>query len=502
MSDIARPANVGPGDKIADYRLEEQIGLGGMAVVYRACNERLDRQVALKLLAPALADDAAFRARFIRESQIAAAVEHPNIIPVYDAGEVDGLLFISMRYVQGGDVRSLLANGQAFSPGRVANIIGQIAMALDAAHAHGLIHRDVKPANMLLDPPGDASEGSSPSTEPIDHAYLSDFGVSRQVMASHLTSTGQFVGTLDYIAPEQIEGQMIDGRADQYSLACAAYELFTGSPPFQRNQSLAVISAHLTALQPSVTSRRPDLYGRVDLVMAKAMAKAPAQRYRTCADFADELSRALLGSATVTSIRPQPASALTVLSRRPRRARRRQVLTLIAGAATAALVAAGTAALVAYNPKPPPVRSSAAGEVRAMYAVLTTSTTSRSALQTLVSNVFRCRDLRADVPSLQQIADQRSLELSKAEGLNVGAIANGRVLKSRLVNALKVSLQTDLDYALWAKLQQAGCPNKNGKSYYNEALSGDIASEAAKEAFISTWNPVAARYGYSSNPVF
>ena len=125
-----------------------------MAVVYRACNERLDRQVALKLLAPALADDAAFRARFIRESQIAAAVEHPNIIPVYDAGEVDGLLFISMRYVQGGDVRSLLANGQAFSPGRVANIIGQIAMALDAAHAHGLIHRDVKPANMLLDPPG------------------------------------------------------------------------------------------------------------------------------------------------------------------------------------------------------------------------------------------------------------------------------------------------------------------------------------------------------------
>ncbi len=289
------PVNVSPGDKIAGYRLEEQIGQGGMAVVYRAHDERLDRRVALKLLAPGLAADTAFRTRFIRESRAAAAVDHPNIIPVYDAGDAGGFLFISMRYVSGGDVRSLFASGRVLSPARVWNIISQVAAALDAAHAHDLIHRDVKPANMLLDAAGGRNTGGKRDQlgNENDHVYLSDFGISKQTLASHLTSTGQFVGTLDYIAPEQIEGRETDGKADQYSLACATYELMTGEPPYQRDLGLALINAHLSQPAPSIVAKRPELPGTVDQVLAKAMAKSPANRYPTCTEFATDLGKAI-----------------------------------------------------------------------------------------------------------------------------------------------------------------------------------------------------------------
>jgi len=290
----AARADVSSGDRIAGYRLEEQIGQGGMAVVYRAHDERLDRLVALKVLAPGLTADTAFRTRFIRESRAAAAVDHPNIIPVYDAGDAGGFLFISMRYVQGGDVRSLLRDGHSPEPARAWHIISQVASALDAAHSRGLVHRDVKPANILLDASSrtNAKSGQA-SGDPHDHVYLSDFGISKQTLASHLTSTGQFVGTLDYIAPEQVEGQAIDGRTDEYSLACAAFELLCGSPPFQRPTSLALITAHLTEPPPSLLARRAGLPASADAVLTKAMAKSPAQRYASCEQFATDLGRAL-----------------------------------------------------------------------------------------------------------------------------------------------------------------------------------------------------------------
>jgi tRNA A-37 threonylcarbamoyl transferase component Bud32 len=290
----AARADVSSGDRIAGYRLEEQIGQGGMAVVYRAHDERLDRRVALKVLAPGLTADTAFRTRFIRESRAAAAVDHPNIIPVYDAGDAGGFLFISMRYVQGGDVRSLLRDGHTPGPVRAWHIISQVASALDAAHSRGLVHRDVKPANILLDASSrtNAKSGQA-SGDPHDHVYLSDFGISKQTLASHLTSTGQFVGTLDYIAPEQVEGHAIDGRTDEYSLACAAFELLCGSPPFQRPTSLALITAHLTEPPPSLLARRAGLPASADAVLTKAMAKSPAQRYASCEQFATDLGRAL-----------------------------------------------------------------------------------------------------------------------------------------------------------------------------------------------------------------
>jgi WD40 repeat protein len=272
------------GSVVAGYRLEAQAGAGGMAVVFRARDERLGRLVALKLLAPRLAADAAFRQRFIRESRAAAAVDDPHIIPVYDAGEAGGVLFLAMRYVPGGDVRSLLARAGPLPSARAAAIISPVASALDAAHAAGLVHRDVKPANMLVDVRPDRP----------DHVYLSDFGLSKGALSSAgVTGIGYFLGTANYAAPEQIQGEGVDGRADQYALACAAFELLAGEAPFQRDQGMAVLLAHLSQPPPSAAARRPGLPSAVDEVFARALAKAPQDRYASCLQFADALRDAL-----------------------------------------------------------------------------------------------------------------------------------------------------------------------------------------------------------------
>ena len=269
-----------PGSRVAGYLLEEQVGAGGMAVVFRAVDERLGRQVALKVLSPALASDESFRLRFIRESRMAAAVDDPHIVPVYEAGEADGVLFIAMRYVGGGDVHALLYREGPLPPDRVAAIISPVASALDAAHAAGLVHRDVKPTNMLLDV----------RPERPDHVYLSDFGLSRGMVSSAtLTGLGMFLGTPDYVAPEQIEGKPVTGQTDQYALACAAFELLTGQAPFRRDEANAVIWSHLSVPPPSLTSLRPGLPPGADQVFARALAKAPADRYPRCADFAESL---------------------------------------------------------------------------------------------------------------------------------------------------------------------------------------------------------------------
>jgi hypothetical protein len=276
------PGNTG---QIASYEMVSELGRGGMAVVYRARDVRLGRWVALKVLGEDLARDEAFRRRFIRESRAAAAVDHPNIIPIFDAGEANGVLFIAMRYVGGQDVHSLLNRTGPLPPARATGIVAQVASALDAAHACGLVHRDVKPANMLLD--GLAEDGSE------DHVYLSDFGISKTSQSTtNLTLTGQVLGTLNYLAPEQIEGRGVDGRADAYSLACAAFEMLAGVPPFRRDQSLAVMWAQLSAPPPPLTSMRRDLPPAVDQVMARGLAKPPEDRYPNCRAFAAALQEA------------------------------------------------------------------------------------------------------------------------------------------------------------------------------------------------------------------
>jgi protein kinase-like protein len=272
------------GSRVAGYRLEEQVGRGGMAVVWRALEVDLARLVALKIIAPEFGRDEAFRQRFIRESRAAAAVDHPHIIPVFAAGESAGALFIAMRYVSGGDVGVLVRRQGPLPAGRACDIVGQVAAALDAAHSRGLVHRDVKPGNMLREAAGGGG--------PLDHVYLSDFGISKQSLAlTSLTVTGHFLGSVDYVSPEQIQGRPVDGRADQYSLACATFEMLCGTPPFRREDSAATMWAQLSEAPPPLTARRPDLPTAVDAVMAHALAKAPRDRYPACLDFAAALRR-------------------------------------------------------------------------------------------------------------------------------------------------------------------------------------------------------------------
>ncbi len=287
------------GSRIAGYRLKEQIGQGGMAVVFRAQDERLERQVALKILSPVLATDEAFRHRFIRESRSAAAADDPHIIPVFEAGDADGVLFIAMRYVPGGDVGALVNRLGPLPIARAAAIISGVASALDAAHAAGLVHRDVKPTNMLLD-----ARAGRP-----DHVYLSDFGLTKGARSSDLTGSDHFMGTLNYCAPEQIQGRRVDARTDQYGLACAAFALLSGRPPFSRDEDMAVLYAQLSAPPPRLTSRRPDLPPVVDDVLLRALAKAPEDRYASCGEFADALRMAL-------GLRPYAPDVATVLHQR------------------------------------------------------------------------------------------------------------------------------------------------------------------------------------------
>jgi serine/threonine protein kinase len=297
-------AGLSAGSRIAGYRLEEQIGEGGMAVVFRARDERLRRQVALKILSPALAADEEFRRRFIRESRSAAAVDDPHIIPVFEAGDANGVLFIAMRYVPGGDVGTLVRRLGPLPGARAAAIVSAMASALDAAHAAGLVHRDVKTANILVD----ARPGRP------DHVYLSDFGLTKGSagLSTSLTAAGHFMGTLDYSAPEQIRGQKVDARTDEYALACVAFVLLTGRPPFHRDEAMAVMYAQLSEPPPMLGSLRPGLPPDVDEVMRRGLAKAPEDRYPSCGEFADVLRAALgLGRYSSDTTSPPDLPALT-----------------------------------------------------------------------------------------------------------------------------------------------------------------------------------------------
>jgi serine/threonine-protein kinase len=253
------------GTRLLGYRIESLLGRGGMSLVYRAFDEMLERNVALKFIAPELAGDDEFRDRFLRESRLAAAIEHPNIVPVYDAGEADGQLYIAMRYVEGTDLKRLLRDEDALPTGRALAIVAQAAAALDAAHARKLVHRDVKPSNILI------ADG--------DQVYLADFGLTKKSSdRTALSRTGRFLGTIDYVAPEQIEGKAVDARADVYALGCVLHECLTGEVPFARDSDLAVLWAHVNDPPPKASERRPELPAGIDAVVARALAKEPEER--------------------------------------------------------------------------------------------------------------------------------------------------------------------------------------------------------------------------------
>jgi hypothetical protein len=291
------------GADFVGYRIEELIGRGGMGVVYRAYDLRLKRTIALKLVAPELALDEGFRARFARETELAMGLEHPNVIPIYDAGDVDGRLYLAMRLIEGPDLRGILRSEGALPSTRAYAICRQVAAALDAAHAKGLVHRDIKPSNVLVDAD--------------DHVYVADLGIGRRLEEG---AEDRSAGTPAYLAPEEIEGLPVDGRADVYSLGCLLFECLTGEAPFTRDSRLALAWAHLEEEPPAATAQNSDLPSAIDAVLAKALAKAPEERYASC------------GALMVDA---QQALGL----RRGGDARRRRLL-LVAASVAAALLAA------------------------------------------------------------------------------------------------------------------------------------------------------------------
>ena len=403
------------GQTIAGYSIVRLIGSGGMGEVYLAQHPRLPRQDAFKVLHAGAASDSDFRGRFIREAELAATLTHPNIVTVYDRGEVDGQLWISSQYIEGTDAAQRLEESypNGMPPQLVADIVTGIASALDFAHSHGLLHRDVKPANILL---------SGPDRDGGRHVYLADFGIARNLAeANGLTATGMTVGTFAYSAPEQLLGEDADGRADQYSLAATAYQLLTGSRLFPNSNVAVVINDQLNTPSPRLADTRPEL-ARLDPVFRVALAKRPEDRFRQCSDFARALaeqigSPAEIGPADPTMPAPAPARDGNAPTRqpastlpRPGRSRRRAV---VAAAALGAILSGG--ALVAWSPwrqapatapqeittTPPPPNSKEDLETRAHQLDLLASQGDAAAAYNFYSQ--RCKNIIGDLDSYKAV---------------------------------------------------------------------------------------------------
>jgi CHASE2 domain-containing sensor protein len=290
-----RAMALGPESVIAGYRLVSLIGRGGMGVVYEAVQLTLNRPVALKLIDPARINDEELRARFVRESHVAAGLEHPHVIPVYEAREDDGLLFIAMRLVLGPSLHDVLASQAPLPPARAATIVAQIASALGAAHAKGLVHRDVKPANVLL------HDG--------EHAYLTDFGITREISDTSLTAAGARIGTVDYMSPEQCRGELVGPASDLYALGCVLYEALTGRVPFAEGGEAMKLAAHLNDAPPIASRHWPSVPHELDLVILTALAKDPGQRHASAEAFAAAVLHAAGVEAVPPPEQPHPPAA-------------------------------------------------------------------------------------------------------------------------------------------------------------------------------------------------
>jgi hypothetical protein len=344
------------GATIAGYRLEGLAGQGGMGVVYRATQLSLGRLVALKLIAPALASDPRFRERFERESRLAASIDHPNILPVYEAGEAEGTLFIAMRWVDGTDLRTLIHRGAGIELRRAGRIVGQVAAGLDAAHSLGLVHRDVKPANILI-------------AAGVEHAYLMDFGLMKRIGGGEqLTDSGEFVGTVDYIAPEQIRGDGCDARSDVYSLGCVLFHSLSGRVPFDADSGVAKIYAHLNEEPPRASEFTAGLPAALDEVIAQAMSKEPNERYASAGDFARAVTAATAQTPAPALRRPSGTAAASTVAvehapgrpDRPHRPWRKPAAAALAILVVAGAVAAAIIALGGSDTQEPPSRASSA----------------------------------------------------------------------------------------------------------------------------------------------
>jgi serine/threonine-protein kinase len=458
---------VNPGDHFGGYRIDAVLGRGGMGTVYLATQERLDRRVALKLIAPELAEDAEFRARFLRESQLAASLDDPNVIPIYDTDEVDGVLYLAMRYVRGASLLALLRERGSLPQGETLTVSRQIARALDAAHAAGLVHRDVKPANILVADPG-------------GHAYLCDFGLAKRTSSQAVTRAGFFLGTVDYSAPEQIEGGAVDGRADVYALACVVYHCLAGRPPFVRDSELAVLHAHLHDALPSLGD------SALDAVLAKATAKRREARFGTAGEFA-----AALAGIDAPRTKAAPVVTPTAAVRRPR-----WPLAVLAALAAAGGIAGGVIATSGGGSERPAKRAlSLPAFVDRVETALERSSSTRRAVGAAISDGLACRltPHEAGKRISEALADRRRT-LSALRAINPPA--RGARSLTLLEQALQRSIEADAHYRDGFAALPAGadCPLP-GNAGFRLASAADKRATVAKERFVEAFDPLATALG-------
>jgi serine/threonine protein kinase len=462
---------VNVGDEFGPYRLESVLGRGGMGTVYLATHARLERRVALKVITPGLADDPDFRARFLRESQLAASLDHPHVIPIYDADEVDGVLYLAMRYVDGPSLQALIREGGALSRGDTLRIAEQIGGALDAAHAADLIHRDLKPANILL-------------TETDRHAYLCDFGLAKRTSSQGMTHAGSFLGTVDYCSPEQIRGEPLDARADVYSFGCVLYHCLSGEPPYARESEVAVLQAHLNDPQPLLS---PELDG----VFARAMAKDREDRYATAGAVTAALREAVAGGAPET-VRARTAAAVTraeVTQVIPRR--RRRWVWIAALVLLVALAAAGAAIWATRDSGES--NAELAPFVNRIENVLTQSASGRQEIASALDAGLHCRISNAEAARrIDSVADNRQSVLQQLGSLT-GPTGEADRVVTLLQQSLQHSIEADRHYRDGFRSTDT-CPLPKNPSF-TLAAGSDRKATTAKELFVARFDPLARRLG-------
>ena len=479
----------GLGETFGGYRIEALLGRGGMGSVYLATHERLDRKVAVKVIAAELAHDETFRARFLGESQLAASLDHPNVIPIYDADEVDGVLYLAMRYVNGPSLQALVRERGPLSPAETLRIAEQIGGALDAAHAAGLVHRDVKPANILV-------------AEPGRHAYLCDFGLAKRTSSRGVTRTGSFLGTVDYCSPEQIEGRPLDGRSDLYSLGCVLFNCLTARAPYERENDFAVLEAHLRDPPPSLASVGTEAPAALDAVIAGATAKDPASRFENGDALASAFGDALDPEATraVPRLRAPVEAETHVLERRrrgPALSRGRLAaailaVVLIASGAAVALWARddGSAAADAADPR---LRTF----VDRIENVLEQSTAGRDEISSALEAGFACNiSPRAAGRRIASVADNRQSILLQLGSLQTPTHEADEAV-TLLQRALQQSIEADRHYRdgfFSVVVPRTGCPLPPNRNFRLAARS-NLHATAAKTRFVAKFNHLAERFG-------
>jgi predicted Ser/Thr protein kinase len=479
----------GLGETFGGYRIEALLGRGGMGSVYLATHERLDRKVAVKVIAPELAHDETFRARFLGESQLAASLDHPNVIPIYDADEVDGVLYLAMRYVNGPSLQALVRERGPLSPAETLRIAEQIGGALDAAHAAGLVHRDVKPANILV-------------TEPGGHAYLCDFGLAKRTSSRGVTRTGSFLGTVDYCSPEQIEGRPLDGRSDLYSLGCVLFNCLTARAPYERESDFAVLEAHLRDPPPSLASAGAEAPASLDAVIATATAKDPTGRYASGEALASAFGDALDPEATRAAppLRAPVEAETQALERRrrgPALSRGRLAaailaVVLLAGGAAVALRAwdGGSTAADAADPR---LRTF----VDRIENVLEQSTAGRDEISSALEAGFACNiPPRAAGRRIASVADNRQSILLQLGSLQTPTQEADEAV-TLLQRALQQSIEADRHYRdgfFSVVVPKSGCPLPPNRDFAF-ATRSNVQATAAKARFVAKFNHLAERFG-------